>query len=68
MEENQGVTSTGEQIAFALRQAKVGTPVAEVFRKMGITSADEGPDLSFCPIQNRDRVNLKIEVARRFAT
>lgn len=25
---------TGEQIAFALRQAEVGTPVAEVCRKM----------------------------------
>jgi putative transposase len=28
---------TEEQIAFALRQAKSGTPVAEVIRKMGIT-------------------------------
>ena len=26
-----------EQIAFALRQAESGTPVAEVIRKMGIT-------------------------------
>lgn len=26
-----------EQIAFALRQAEVGTPVAEVIRKMGIS-------------------------------
>jgi len=30
---------TGEQIAFALRQAVVGTPVAEVCRKMGISEA-----------------------------
>jgi putative transposase len=30
---------TGEQIAFALRQAEVGTPVAEVCRKMGISEA-----------------------------
>jgi putative transposase len=28
---------TDEQIAFALRQAESGTPVAEVIRKMGIT-------------------------------
>jgi hypothetical protein len=28
---------SGEQIAFALRQAEVGTPVAEVCRKMGIS-------------------------------
>lgn len=28
---------TGEQIAFALRQAEVGTPVAEVCRKMGVS-------------------------------
>lgn len=40
---------TGEQIAFALRQAEVGTPVAELCQKMGITPADEGPDLSFWP-------------------
>jgi hypothetical protein len=30
---------TGEQIAFALRQAEVGTPVTEVCRKMGISEA-----------------------------
>ena len=28
---------TQEQIAFALRQAESGTPVAEVIRKMGVT-------------------------------
>ncbi len=28
---------TEEQIAFALRQAETGTPVAEVCRKMGIS-------------------------------
>jgi putative transposase len=28
---------TEEQIAFALHQAEIGTPVAEVVRKMGIT-------------------------------
>ena len=28
---------TEEQIAFALRQAEVGTPVVEVIRKMGIS-------------------------------
>ncbi len=28
---------TEEQIAFGLRQAQSGTPVAEVIRKMGIT-------------------------------
>ncbi len=28
---------TEEQIAFALRQAETGTPVAEVIRKMGIS-------------------------------
>lgn len=28
---------TEEQIAFALKQAETGTPVAEVIRKMGIT-------------------------------
>ncbi len=28
---------TEEQIAFALKQAELGTPVAEVIRKMGIT-------------------------------
>jgi len=28
---------TGEQIAFALKEAEHGTPVAEVIRKMGIT-------------------------------
>jgi putative transposase len=27
---------TEEQIVFALRQAEVGTPVAEIIRKMGI--------------------------------
>ena len=30
---------TGEQVAFALRQAEVGTPVAEVCRKMGVSEA-----------------------------
>lgn len=30
---------TAEQIAFPLRQAEVGTPVAEVCRKMGISEA-----------------------------
>lgn len=30
---------TGEQIAFALRLAEVGTPVAEVCRKMGVSEA-----------------------------
>ena len=28
---------TEEQIAFALKQAEMGTPVVEVIRKMGIT-------------------------------
>ena len=28
---------TDEQIAFALRQAEMGTPVVEVCRKMGVT-------------------------------
>jgi len=28
---------TGEQIAFALRQAEAGTPVAETCRKMGVS-------------------------------
>jgi putative transposase len=31
--------STGEQIAFALRQAEVGMPVAEVCRKIGVSEA-----------------------------
>ncbi len=26
-----------EQIGFALRQAEAGTPVAEVYRKLGVT-------------------------------
>ncbi len=30
---------TEEQIAFALRQGELGTPVAEVCRKMGIAEA-----------------------------
>lgn len=30
---------TEEQIIFALRQAEMGTPVAEVCRKMGISDA-----------------------------
>ena len=30
---------TGEQIAFALKQAEVGTPVEEICRKMGISDA-----------------------------
>ena len=30
---------TGEQVAFALAQAEVGTPVAEVCRKMGVSEA-----------------------------
>ncbi len=29
----------GEQIAFGLRQAEVGTPVAEACRKMGVCDA-----------------------------
>ena len=29
---------TDEQIAFALKQAETGTPVAEVIRRMGIRS------------------------------
>ncbi len=29
---------TEERIAFALRQAESGTPVAEVIRKMGVIS------------------------------
>ena len=28
---------TDEQIAFALKQAKTGTPVAEVIRRMGVS-------------------------------
>lgn len=28
---------TEEQIAYALKQAETGTPVAEVVRKMGVT-------------------------------
>jgi hypothetical protein len=31
---------TEEQIAFALRQAETGTPVAEVIRRMGAFGAD----------------------------
>ena len=30
---------TEEQIAFALRQGDIGTPVAEVCRKMGVAEA-----------------------------
>lgn len=30
---------TGEQIAYALRQAELGVTVAEVYRKMGISEA-----------------------------
>jgi putative transposase len=30
---------TGQQHAFALQQAEVGTPVEEVCRKMGISQA-----------------------------
>ncbi len=30
---------TDEQIAFALKQAETGTPIAEVCRKMGISDA-----------------------------
>ncbi len=30
---------TEEQIAYALKQAELGTPVAEVYRKMGISDA-----------------------------
>ena len=30
---------TDEQIAYALKQAELGTPVAEVCRKMGISDA-----------------------------
>jgi len=30
---------TRERIAFALREAKVGTPVAGVYRKMGVSQA-----------------------------
>ena len=30
---------TDEQVAFALRQAEAGTPVAEVCRKMGVSEA-----------------------------
>jgi len=30
---------TDEQIAFALKQAEVGTPVEEICRKMGISDA-----------------------------
>ncbi len=30
---------TGQQIAFALRQAASGTPVVEITRKMGISEA-----------------------------
>jgi putative transposase len=30
---------TGEQVAFALKQAELGTPVAEVCRKMGVSEA-----------------------------
>lgn len=29
---------TEDQIAFALRQAEIGTPVGEVIRKMGIST------------------------------
>ncbi|SFF29567.1 Transposase [Methylobacterium sp. 13MFTsu3.1M2] len=31
---------TEEQIAFALKQAETGTPVAEVLRRMGISELD----------------------------
>ena len=30
---------TEEQIAFALKQAELGTPAAEVCRKMGVSEA-----------------------------
>jgi len=30
---------TEEQIAFALKQVELGTPVAEVCRKMGVSEA-----------------------------
>jgi len=40
---------TGEQIAFALREAEVGTPVAEVCRKMGISATAR---TSFLPCEN----------------
>ena len=30
---------TEEQIAFALKQAELGTPVSEVCRKMGVSDA-----------------------------
>ena len=33
---------TEEQIAFALKQAELGTPVKEVIRKMGITEQMKG--------------------------
>ena len=35
---------TDEQIAFALKQAEVGTPVEEVCGKMGISDATDLPD------------------------
>jgi putative transposase len=35
---------TEEQIAFALRQAETGTPVAEVVRTMGISEQSPKPN------------------------
>lgn len=34
---------TEEQIAYALKQAETGTPVAEVIRRMGISEQDVLP-------------------------
>lgn len=46
---------TGEQIAYALRQADLGVSAAEVCRKMGITPVDEAPDRSFWADTNAGR-------------
>jgi hypothetical protein len=44
---------TEEQIAFALKQAETGTPVAEVIRRMGIS--EQTDELAALPVLNPDQ-------------
>lgn len=49
---------TGEQIACALRQAEVGTPVAEVCRKMGVSEATTTAGSSYTAASQAAFVNV----------
>jgi putative transposase len=56
-------TFTEEQIAFALRQAETGTPVAEVIRRMGVSETGELRRLKQLEEENRKLKQLVADLS-----